>query len=63
MVTAAVDAIPEDLLKQLGDGGRMVCPVGVPGEQVLNLITRHGTKFHILAMDHVRFVPFVEGTE
>lgn len=63
MVTAALDEVPEDLLKQLADGGRMVCPVGSAGSQVLQLITRHGTQFHSLSMDPVRFVPFIEGTE
>lgn len=63
MVTAAAAVIPEDLLKQLADGGRLICPVGPPGSQVLQMITRHGTQFHSLSMDPVRFVPFIEGTE
>jgi protein-L-isoaspartate(D-aspartate) O-methyltransferase len=63
MVTAAVDVVPEDLLRQLADGGRMICPVGPYGSQVLQMITRHGSQFHMLSMDPVRFVPFVEGTE
>lgn len=63
MVTAAVPAIPDELLKQLANGGRLVCPVGGAGGQQLQMITRHGTQFHTLAMDHVRFVPFMEGTE
>jgi protein-L-isoaspartate(D-aspartate) O-methyltransferase len=63
IVTAAADEIPEALLGQLNEGGRLIIPIGPPGSQVLQLITRHGDEFRTITLDPVRFVPFKEGTE
>jgi protein-L-isoaspartate(D-aspartate) O-methyltransferase len=63
IITAAVDELPETLLMQLNEGGRMIIPVGPPGNQVLQLITRHGNDFRAIMLNPVRFVPFKEGTE
>ncbi len=61
IVTAAVAAVPETLLKQLAEGGRMIIPVGPVDSQVLQLITRVGEQFQTVNLDPVRFVPFKEG--
>jgi protein-L-isoaspartate(D-aspartate) O-methyltransferase len=59
IVTAAPDHIPQPLLQQLADGGRMVIPVGPPGGyQSLWLITREGDEFHNFNWGGVSFVPF-----
>jgi protein-L-isoaspartate(D-aspartate) O-methyltransferase len=59
IVTAAPDHIPQPLLQQLADGGRMVIPVGPPGGyQSLWLITREGDEFHNFNWGDVSFVPF-----
>lgn len=63
IITAATEYLPESLLMQLTDGGRLIAPVGLPGEQVLQLITRHGNDFRTVSLEPVRFVPFKEGTE
>lgn len=58
IVTAAPDHVPQPLLNQLTDGGRMVIPVGPPGGyQSLWLITREGDEFHNFNWGGVRFVP------
>lgn len=60
IVTAAAASVPEALLAQLNDGGRLVIPVG-ENEQVLQLITRQGEQFSSQTIEMVRFVPLVPG--
>ncbi|WP_448211976.1 protein-L-isoaspartate(D-aspartate) O-methyltransferase [Colwellia sp. MEBiC06753] len=60
IVTAAPSSVPQALLEQLADGGRMVIPVGQEA-QVLKLITREGDDFHERQIEAVRFVPLVPG--
>lgn len=58
-VAAAVDGpVPEPLLAQLADGGRMVVPVGGRGEQLLVVITRDGDDLVQTEHGWVRFVAF-----
>ena len=59
VVTAAADKIPEPLIDQLADGGRLVIPVGRPGAtQELKLVTKKRGKVEISRLMYVRFVPF-----
>jgi len=60
IVTAAPSSIPQALLNQLTDGGRLVIPVGEQS-QVLKLITRHGDEFSEQQIEAVKFVPLVPG--
>jgi len=57
MVTAAGPRVPESLLNQLADGGRMVVPVGEPGVQVLELWQRDKDTFSHEELLPVAFVP------
>jgi len=58
LVTAAPARVPEELLDQLADGGRLVAPVG--GEiQTLELYRRRGKRFEQRSVVAVRFVPLV----
>lgn len=59
MVTAAAPDVPSPLLDQLGDGGRLVMPVGGRGGQVLRLYSREGADFHREDMVPVAFVPLI----
>ncbi|GGY58769.1 protein-L-isoaspartate O-methyltransferase [Bacterioplanes sanyensis] len=60
LAAAAPEVIPQALLDQLADGGRMVIPVG--GEQqTLMLITRDGDNIERQALESVNFVPFLPG--
>lgn len=60
IVTAAASHMPEDLLKQLSDGGRLVIPVGSENQQ-LHCITRQGDGYDSNIVEAVRFVPLVAG--
>ena len=54
---AAPLEIPEELIAQLAEGGRMVIPVGPPDHQYLWLIERNGGTVKRTPMEAVRFVP------
>jgi len=60
IVTAAPTSVPQALLEQLADGGRLVIPVG-DKNQILKIITRQGETFHEQQVEAVRFVPLVAG--
>lgn len=45
MVTAAAPSVPESLKSQLGEGGRLVMPVGGRGGQDLIVLKRRGEEF------------------
>ncbi|MGI6764260.1 MAG: protein-L-isoaspartate(D-aspartate) O-methyltransferase [Clostridiales Family XIII bacterium] len=57
MVTAAANVLPDDLVDQLANGGRMVIPVGPPHLQELQLITKTDDgDMDVETMGMVRFV-------
>jgi protein-L-isoaspartate(D-aspartate) O-methyltransferase len=60
IVTAAPTQVPQELLNQLVDGGRLVIPVGAQ-EQVLRVFQRHGDEFQSKDIEAVKFVPLVPG--
>lgn len=60
LVTAAAEKVPEALLQQLNDGGRLIIPVG-NDYQVLKVITRNGDDFIDEILEQVRFVPLISG--
>ncbi len=61
LVTAAPRQVPEALLDQLAEGGRMVVPVGGGGVQELRVYDRTATGVNVDTVRHVRFVPLVKG--
>jgi protein-L-isoaspartate(D-aspartate) O-methyltransferase len=59
IVTAAIDKIPEPLIDQLAEGGRMIIPVGSQyGSQELKLLVKRNGKIKVTTLLPVRFVPF-----
>jgi protein-L-isoaspartate(D-aspartate) O-methyltransferase len=60
IVTAGASSVPEALLEQLVDGGRLIIPVGEQ-IQILKIITRNGDKYSEQQVEAVRFVPLVPG--
>ena len=61
LVTAAPRGIPQALLDQLGEGGRMVLPVGGGDAQQLRVIDRNAHGFEEEVIKEVRFVPLLKG--
>ena len=59
IVTAAAPAIPDALREQLGEGGRLVIPVGTRDRQVLTIVTRHGDEWIERTDGHCVFVPLI----
>lgn len=59
LVGAASPDVPQPLLDQLADGGRLLVPVGSKEEQQLLLVTRKGGAFTRETLTAVRFVPLV----
>ena len=62
MVTAADDHIPQPLIDQLAENGRLVMPIGSPSSaQQLVLATKKGGKIEKRKLAMVRFVPLLRG--
>jgi protein-L-isoaspartate(D-aspartate) O-methyltransferase len=59
IVTAAAETIPQPLIDQLADNGRLVIPVGRPNDvQELQLLVKKKGKIETKRLTFVRFVPF-----
>lgn len=59
VVTAAPENIPQPLIDQLAEGGRLIIPVGAAGAvQELLLVTKRNGKTDERRLSFVRFVPF-----
>lgn len=59
VVTAAANAVPEPLINQLAENGRLVIPVGQPWlVQELILLVKNNGKIKESRLASVRFVPF-----
>jgi protein-L-isoaspartate(D-aspartate) O-methyltransferase len=59
IVTAAADQIPQPLIDQLAENGRLIIPVGAPSAvQELILLVKKNGKIEKSRLTFVRFVPF-----
>ena len=61
MVTAAPRVVPEPLVDQLSDNGRMLIPVGESRSQKLLMIRRINGEIEQINLEPVRFVPLLGG--
>ncbi len=59
LVTCAAPVVPQPLVEQLADGGRMIVPVGPRGYQDLILVHRVGEKVTQDRLSPVAFVPLI----
>lgn len=57
MVAAAAPAVPQPLLEQLDEGGRLVIPVGERRQQTVQVWQRLGRQFHQQVLLPALFVP------
>ena len=62
-VAAAAPELPQPLLEQLAEGGRMIVPVGPPDAQQLQLIRMQNGRPQITLREPCRFVPLVSGAK
>lgn len=60
VMAAAATHVPDALLSQLAEGGRLVMPLGSQ-DQLLTVITREGDNYARKTLEPVRFVPLVPG--
>jgi protein-L-isoaspartate(D-aspartate) O-methyltransferase len=63
IVTCAPEDVPRPLVEQIKEDGRMLIPVGPPGEQSLFVFQKHKGKLLELARLPVRFVPMTGQAE
>jgi len=59
LVTAGAPEVPEPLVKQLADGGRLVVPVGPRETQVLKIVERRGDRSFAHELKGACFVPLI----
>jgi len=61
LVTAAPQDVPQALIDQLADGGRMVIPIGRAEQQTLTLVRKRGAEVLRFPLEAVSFVPLLGG--
>ncbi len=59
MVTAGAPHVPQTLVRQLADGGKLVIPVGNLENQSLTVVTRHGDQLDRREIEGFKFVPLI----
>jgi protein-L-isoaspartate(D-aspartate) O-methyltransferase len=59
IATAAPETVPDSLVAQLADGGRMVIPIGVQYQELI-VLHKNGEKVARKKIADVRFVPMVK---
>lgn len=63
IVTCAPENLPEKLVEQLAEGGRMILPLGAAGNQRLVILRKQNDEIITEEDLQVRFVPMVKGND
>ncbi|PKL44539.1 MAG: protein-L-isoaspartate O-methyltransferase [Candidatus Riflebacteria bacterium HGW-Riflebacteria-1] len=63
IVTCAPEELPEKLVEQLADGGRMILPLGASNNQRLIILRKQGMSIVTENDLPVRFVPMIKGED
>jgi protein-L-isoaspartate(D-aspartate) O-methyltransferase len=63
LVSAATQQIPPALSEQLGEGGRLIIPVGPPYVQELQLVVKCEGRLTTVVLEGCRFVPLISSAE
>ena len=61
IMTAAPKEIPQELIRQLKEGGKMILPLG-DATQSLTIVTKRGASYDQQTIEPAMFVPFLPGT-
>ena len=61
LVAAAATDVPQPLLDQMADGGRLVLPIGGQDTQTLTLVEKHGSRIELRPITSCVFVPLISG--
>ena len=61
LVAAAPSFVPKELLNQLGEGGRLIIPIGINENQKLMLYTKTKKEIFEKEIQAVKFVPLLPG--
>ena len=59
LITASAPEIPDSLVKQLGDGGRLVAPICEADKQKLVVLTKKGDRVSRRDLVNCKFVPLI----
>jgi Protein-L-isoaspartate carboxylmethyltransferase len=59
VVTAGGPRVPEPLIAQLADPGRLIMPVGGQDVQELQLVEKHEGSVRVTTIEQVRFVDLI----
>jgi protein-L-isoaspartate(D-aspartate) O-methyltransferase len=59
LVAASAPKVPQPLLEQLSDQGRLIAPIGAEDHQELLLVTRRGNEYAAERREGCRFVPLL----
>ncbi|MCC7549502.1 MAG: protein-L-isoaspartate(D-aspartate) O-methyltransferase [Burkholderiales bacterium] len=62
VMAAAASHVPDALLEQLAEGGRLIMPLGTR-EQYLTLVEHTDQEFSYKTLEEVRFVPLLPGAQ
>lgn len=61
LVAAAAPDVPQSLLDQLAEGGRLAIPIGGQESQILTLVEKHGDRVELRPITSCVFVPLISG--